>query len=124
MVWNDGEWTQGDDEGDSDSEGDGPWHVVVEIGRRGDLVGPVDVELLWADDRRERRTWDSRDRWVRWRVESPVRLRQVVVDPDGVWVLETRRADNYWRDEAADSYALWWLDDALRLVGFLTVPWG
>jgi len=123
MVWNDGEWTQGDDEEDSDSEEDGLWRVVVEIGRRGSLVGPVEVELLWADDRRERRTWDSRDRWVRWMVESPVRLRQVVVDPDGVWAIETRRADNYWRDEVADSNALWWLDDALRLVGFLTVPW-
>lgn len=123
MVWNDGEWKVGDDEGDSGSKEDGSWRVAVEIGRRGDLVGPVEVELVWADDRRERRTWDSRDRWVRWTEESSVRLRQVVVDPDGVWVLETRRADNYWRDEVADPTVLWWLDGALSLVGFLTVPW-
>jgi hypothetical protein len=45
------------------------------------------------------------------------------VDPDGAWVLETRRADNYWRDEVADPTVLWWLDGALSLVGFLTVPW-
>ncbi len=123
MVWSDGAWTQTEDEGDSDFQEDGLWRVSVEIGRRGDLVGPVEVELLWADDRRERRTWDSRERWVSWTEESTARLSQVVVDPDGAWVLETRRADNYWRDEAADSDALWWLDGALRLVSFLTVPW-
>jgi len=123
MVWSGGEWIETGDEEGPDSEGDALWRVSVEIGRRGDLVGPVEVELLWADDRRERRTWDSGDRWVRWTEESTVRLRQVVVDPDGAWVLETRRTDNYWRDEAADPNALWWLDGALRLVGFFTIPW-
>jgi len=123
MVWNDGDWTDVGHKEDSDSWEDGPWRVAVEIGRRGDLIGPVEVELLWADDRRERRTWDSSERWVRWSVESSVRLRQVVVDPDGAWMLETRRADNYWRDEAADPNALWWLDGALRLVSFFTIPW-
>ena len=61
---------------------------------------------------------------MRWVEESPVRLRQVVVDPDGVWVLESRRADNYWRDEAADPTPLWWLDGALGVLSLLVVPWG
>ena len=125
MIWVDGEWTPRGDEGnDPGSHEDASWRVVVEIGRLGDLAGPVDVELVWADDRRERRRWDSRDRWVRWVEASPVRLRQVVVDPDGVWALESRRADNYWRDEAADPTPLWWLDGVLAVVGLLVVPWG
>ena len=123
MVWSDGVWTRIEDEENSDFQGEVSWRVSLEIGRRGDLVGPVEVELVWADDRRERRTWDSRERWIRWTEDSNARLRRVVVDPDGVWVLETRRADNYWRDEAADSNALWWLDGVLRLVSFVTVPW-
>jgi hypothetical protein len=124
MVWNSGEWIRGADEDDSDPSVDDRWSVAVEIGRRGDLVGPVEVELVWADDRRERRIWDSSERWVRWVEPSPVRLRQVVVDPDGVWALESRRADNYWRDEAADPTPLWWLDGLLSVVGLLVVPWG
>lgn len=124
LVWNDGDWTEADGEEDSASRGADGWRVSVEIGRRGDLVGPVEVELVWADGRQERRTWDSRERWVRWREDSTVRLSRVVVDPDGVWMLETRRADNYWRDEAADPNALWWLDGALRLVSFFAMPWG
>ncbi len=52
----------------------------------------------------------------------------VVVDPDGAWALETRRADNYWHNEhwsrdPAYAEPLWWLEGALRLVGFATVPW-
>jgi hypothetical protein len=44
------------------------------------------------------------------RLESPQRLIQVVVDPEGAWPLETRRADNYWRDEPAEvEHPLWWV---------------
>jgi hypothetical protein len=124
MVWNDGEWSRVDEADQEEPGGDDTWRVVVEMGRLGALAGPVEVELVWADDRRERRRWDSRDRWVRWIEESPVRLRQVVVDPDGTWVLESRRADNYWRDEAADPTPLWWLDGALGVLSLLVVPWG
>jgi Peptidase family M1 domain len=123
MLWGVGGWTEREDEEASEPDGEGPWKVAVEIGRRGDLVGPVEVELVWADGRSERRQWDGRERWIRWHEESSDRLQQVIVDPDGVWVLETRRADNYWRDQVADSNALWWLDGALGLVSFLTVPW-
>ena len=124
MEWRDGAWheLESGDEDDSDDES-GPWTVEIELGRPGDLIGPVEVELLWADGRRERRQWDGVARWVRWSEESEERLEQVVVDPDIVWALETRRADNYWRDEAAEARQLWWLDRALRLVGLLTVPW-
>ena len=122
--WRDGAWSEieADEEDDSHDEG-GPWDIEIEIGRPGDFIGPVEVELLWADGRRERRQWDGVARWVRWSEESEERLEHVVVDPDGVWALETRRADNYWRDQAAESDALWWLGGALRLVGLLTVPW-
>jgi len=122
--WRDRTWSEieADEESDSHDEG-GPWDIEIEIGRPGDFIGPVEVELLWADGRRERRQWDGVARWVRWSEESEERLEQVVVDPDGVWALETRRADNYWRDQAAESDPLWWLDGTLRLVGFLTVPW-
>ena len=85
------------------------------------------VELTWETGRSERRIWDGRERWIRWTEESPEVLIQVVVDPDGAWALETRRANNYWRDEdwsreTGESGPLWWLDGALRLIGLVTVP--
>jgi hypothetical protein len=37
-----------------------------------------------------------------------------------VWALETNRADNYWRDRAAEiDHPLWWVREGLRLVGQL-----
>ena len=101
------------------------WVIEVELARRGDLVGPVTVELTWADGTSERRTWDSEARWVRWRFERPQRLEQVVIDPDGAWALETSRADNYWRDYPARvDGPLWWVRDGLRLVGQLILTRG
>jgi hypothetical protein len=123
MEWREGAWAEIEGDDASDDDDDNPWRVVVEIGRRGDLQGPVEVEMVWADGQVERRRWNGLERWTRWEEESKVRLQRVIVDPDGVWVLETRRADNYWRDEPSGVGPLWWLDDAVRLFGLLTVPW-
>jgi aminopeptidase N len=126
MAWRDGDWHEIEavtDDGDAIASEDGRWRIEIEIGRLGDLVGPVEVELRWGDGRSERRRWDGRDRWVRWSEESGSRLDQVVVDPDVVWALETRRTNNYWRDRPSVYGPLWWLDDAVRLIGLLTLPW-
>jgi hypothetical protein len=50
----------------------------------------------------------------------------VVVDPDGVWALETRRRDNYWASEEGSRVArrsLWWVPDALHWLGLVHLPW-
>jgi len=100
--------------------GDNRWLVDLEIGRHGDFVGPVEVELRWSDGSTERRSWDSETRSVRWRLEGSSRLDGVVIDPDVVWALETNRADNYWRDRAtAPDHPLWWIREAIELAGHL-----
>jgi hypothetical protein len=122
MEWVDDRWR---DRGAPAEEGGG-WTVTVEIGRRGEFVGPVEVSLSFADGRRERRSWDGQDRWTRWQLSSDERLTQVMVDPEGVWALETNRDDNYWRGEPRRENvrrAFWWLSDALQMVGLLLVPW-
>jgi hypothetical protein len=46
------------------------------------------------------------------------------VDPDGVWALETRRADNYWRDEPARAdHPLWWVREVLDVAGKIFLKW-
>lgn len=123
FVWDGGAWREGEgseepdsDEGDEDDGG--PWQIEVDLARRGDFIGPVEVELTWDDGSIERRRWDGDERWVRWRFEGGRRLEQVVVDPDGVWALETLRADNYWRDRPARTEPpLWWVREIMGLVG-------
>ena len=99
--------------------------IDVDLARRGDLVGPVTVELTWEDGSTERRQWDGAARWERWRLEDARRLEQVVIDPEVAWALETRRADNYWRQSPARPRdPLWWLRDALLNAGQLFLKWG
>jgi hypothetical protein len=119
LVWNGASWGAERDVDDSrdDAAGEG-WVVEVELGRVGEFIGPVEVELTWADGRSERRVWDSHDRWVRWRIDGSQRLDQVIVDPDVTWAIETRRADNYWRDRPARTdHPLWWIRGMLGLAG-------
>ena len=102
------------------------WVIRLDLVRRGEFIGPVEVLLVFADGSEQRRTWDGRDRWTRFNIEGPERLLSVAVDPDGVWVLEGRRADNYWRDEpdsSAVNKTTWWATAALRFLGLAATPW-
>jgi len=125
FSWDGGEWRALEDAEADDGQSDvDTWLVDVELARLGDFVGPVEVELTWADGASERRTWVGEERWVRWKLEGSERLAQVVVDPDGVWALETRRADNYWRDEPARAdHPLWWVQKMLGLAGKIFLKW-
>lgn len=131
--WKDGNWVEADQKSGSDPEDDASkdtadtdWDVEVDVGRVGDLVGPVEVEFIWDDGKTERRTWDSRERWTRWRFDGARRLDAVIVDPDGVWALETRREDNYWRRQprrAAVHEHLWWTGELVRALACVALPW-
>ena len=52
-------------------------NVQVQIVTASPALGPVEVELTWADGATERRTWGGEERWVRWRLEGSERLAQV-----------------------------------------------
>jgi len=102
------------------------WRIEVQIGRRGDFTGPVRVELAWADGSTTTRTWNGADRWVRWTFTRGDRLRRVTVDPDGQWLLETHRSDNWWIDRkraGVPSFRAWWILDGVRLVELGLLPW-
>ncbi|HQP44828.1 MAG TPA: M1 family metallopeptidase, partial [Thermoanaerobaculales bacterium] len=104
----------------------GEWSIDVDLGRHGGFAGPVSVALEFEDGRRERRSWDGGARRTTWTLDSAQRLERVVVDPDAVWALETKRRDNYWaREESsrAARRALWWVPEALHWLGLVHLPW-
>jgi len=116
--WDGERWSELEEDRSAEETTDDSWQVDLLLARRGDFVGPVEVELRWSDGTTERRSWDSRSRWVRWHLEGSSRLEQVVIDPDVVWVLETNRADNYWRDQMnAIDHPLWWIRESFKLAG-------
>jgi hypothetical protein len=125
-VWGRDGWSEVE-RADEDRTDETPvWNIQIELGRTGDFVGPVVAELRYEDGSAERRTWDGADRWVRWLVESDHRLARVIVDPDGVWALETSRRDNYWastRSSRTACRSMWWISEALHLLGMIHIPW-
>jgi hypothetical protein len=126
LSWDGSGWEEIAEPAMEEDTSEGEWMITVEIGRRGDFTGPVEVELVFDDASRERRSWDGMDRWIRWSMARKHKLARVVVDPDGVWALETRRRDNYWADEPSHDTArrsLWWVADVLQALALGHLPW-
>jgi hypothetical protein len=124
LGWNGSAWDEGAEV--ATAEAGDSWSIEVDVGRRGDFVGPVDVALVYEDGSREVRRWDGVRRWVRWSFGSSQPLSRVIVDPDGVWALETRRRDNYWASDHGSRVAcrsLWWISEALHWLGLFHLPW-
>jgi hypothetical protein len=67
---------------------------IVVLHRTGDFVIPVEVEIVFADDTRERRVWSGRSRLQTLRFEGK-KVERVAIDPDGDLVLEFHRLDNH-----------------------------
>ena len=128
--WREGEWVdveEDDIEAEEETSGDDTtWRIRLDVVRRGEFVGPVEILLVYADGSEQRRVWDGRDRWTRYEFEALERLTSVAVDPDGVWALEGRRADNYWRDEPDPDEAAkktWWAAAAIKFLTLTATPW-
>jgi hypothetical protein len=81
---------------------------TVMIRRRGEAVLPVDVELLFEGGLPDRRTWDGRDRWVRYEVTRPERLLSARVDPDGKLPLDVSALNNSRRVDRDSRAAVHW----------------
>jgi hypothetical protein len=105
-----------------EAEAEGAWQVEIDIARRGELTGPVQVEISLADGSSLRRTWDGQERWQRWRLLTAHQVVAVTIDPDGVWALETHRHDNYWRSSGTLHRPAWWFSHALHLLRLLGLP--
>jgi hypothetical protein len=120
FTWDGSSWIPeelSDTEADESTPDSEDWRIELELVRRGDFVGPVEIELTWDDGATEYRLWNGGERWVRWRFDDDRRLEQVIVDPRGAWALETKRADNYWRDAPVrEENPLWWVREALGLL--------
>ncbi|HEX9187472.1 MAG TPA: M1 family metallopeptidase, partial [Vicinamibacteria bacterium] len=110
-------------DGKGEGRGDGPFESRVTVVRRGGVVLPVEVLVLFADGRRVAETWDGRDRWRRFRYEG-AKVVRAVVDPRRKIAIDVSPSNNEWTAEdgparrAATKWAaryLFWLQDLLEL---------
>ena len=89
------------------------WRSKVVITRRGDVILPVQLLLTYADGKRERVTWDGRDRWTAITREGPSPIASAVLDPDDALPLDANVLNNGRRKSpdvrVASSWAARWL---------------
>jgi len=74
------------------------WESEVTIVRNGGFRMPVDVHVMFEDGDRVTERWDGQDDVTRFSYSRPVRVVQVVVDPEEKIVLDIERKNNSWLD--------------------------
>jgi aminopeptidase N len=112
------------DDAEDDEEGDYRTEVTVE--RRGELVHPVTVELVFDDGEKARYQWDGRSRWTRYVEVRPAKLVSAVVDPDHLLALDVDPLNNSIRLEPDHrpafkmvSHLVFWLQNLFELTSTL-----
>ncbi len=106
------------------------WRSTVLVRRRGEVVLPVDLELVYESGRRSRIALRDEDGGVwsgRWQLVErvgPERLLSATVDPDDRLVLDVNRLNNARRTRgdggAADRWGTllaFWVEQALAVIG-------
>ena len=100
------------------------YRSILELRQRGEVILPVEVELLFEGKEPERRLWDDGQRWAKWVFERPEKLIEVRLDPDAKLVLDADRLNNERRLEPEPAAArklatgfLFWLQQGMALLG-------
>jgi hypothetical protein len=86
--------TAAEEPAEEDEEDDRPYLTEVTVDRLGEFVHPVTVELVFEDGACLRRSWDGRDRWVRYRMVRPAKLVSVEIDPERLMLLDVDPLNN------------------------------
>lgn len=112
----------------ADSVGDTlgtPWTIVR---RWGEGRFPVKVQVEFADGEIRLEQWDGRDRWHRFAYPGKSEITKVIVDPDEVLALDTRRVNNTWVRDSEEKFAarkwaikwMLWLQNTLEMFAFFS----
>lgn len=105
-----------------------PKRFVVRVRRRGEVVVPQVLRVVYVDDKGERITkdfpWDAKARWADFAVEGEVR--EALLDPDRTYLQELVLSDNTWHHKTSPrpgvkwgGHTLLWLENALTTYGQL-----
>ncbi len=66
----------------------------VVVVRKGELIFPQEVLIVFEDGEEVREEWDGRDRWTRFTYYKPVQLRSAQLDPDKKILLDINHLNN------------------------------
>lgn len=73
-------------------------------------IGPgekIKLKVIFSDGSVEWREWDGQERWVRFEFEKPARINQAILDPDGLWLMDSNLANNSYSEKRLVSGPLY-----------------
>jgi len=109
------EHPESEESGESDSKS--PYHVKVELRRKGELTLPLPVRLTFADGSTQDLLWTREEQqaatWKRVELDSEQKLTSAVIDPERKYYIDRDLSDNAWYDDK-DGFAPWrWAERVL-----------
>lgn len=81
---------------------------TVKIGRLGDAIVPVEIEIRFTDGKVERRQWDGNYRWAKFTFLSKAEVDSVIVDPARKLQLDISYANNSWQKKYNSALSASW----------------
>jgi hypothetical protein len=94
----------------------------VVIVRKGELIFPQEILIVFEDGEEVRERWDGKDRWARFTYYKPVKLKSAQLDPEGKILLDVNHLNNsLTRKPDKTSPLKCALDMMLKFQKFLTV---
>ena len=100
-----------------------PYLVEITLRRKGELCLPLPWRLIYADDSFEDFVWSREAQleqpWWKYRVESSMKVKAVVLDPDRAYYFDKNMTDNQWFDVGDDVAPLRWTERVLNQYGHL-----
>jgi hypothetical protein len=83
---------------DKDKGSKGTYDSTVTVQRKGEVVLPVEVRVVFADKTSTLESWDGKGRYKVWTYGGP-KVTLVEVDPEGKIPLDLQRLNNGWSAE-------------------------
>ncbi len=94
----------------------------VVVVRKGELIFPQEILIVFEDGEEVREKWDGKDRWARFTYYKPVQLKSAQIDPEGKLLLDINHLNNSMtRKPDKISPLKCALDMMLKFQKFLTV---
>ncbi len=94
----------------------------VVVVRKGELIFPQEILIVFEDGDEVRERWDGKDRWARFTYYKPVKLKSAQLDPEGKLLLDVNHLNNSMtRKSDKISPLKCALDMMLKFQKFLTV---
>ena len=59
----------------------------------------IKLKVVFTDGSVEWREWDGQGRWARFEFEKPARIKQALLDPDGIWLMDSNLANNSYTEK-------------------------